>query len=147
MRLLLDTDVVLDVLLEREGFVEPTNRLFALAEAHLLEGVPCAATMTTVDDLVAKTRGRRAAHAALRDLLDLFDAAPVEHETLRRALDAPLADFEDAVLHEAARAQGADAIVTRDAKDDRKGDLPAWLPAEAVARLAGARPNPSFLAR
>ena len=136
MRLVLDTNVVLDVLLEREGFVEPASRLFALAEAHLLEGVVCATTVTTLDYLISKAHGRRAAHAALSDLLDLFDVAPVDRETLRRALDAPFADFEDAVLHEAARAQGADAIVTRDIRDFRKGDLPAWLPAEAVARLS-----------
>lgn len=138
MRLLLDTNVVLDVLLDREDFVEPANRLFALAEAHLIDALLCATTLTTVDYLVAKAHGRSTARRALSDLLDLFDVAPVDRETLRAALHGPFVDFEDGVIHEAALRQGADAIVTRNIRDFRKADLPVWLPAEAIARLGGA---------
>lgn len=138
MRLLLDTNVVLDVLLERADFAAAASQLFALAEAHLVQGLVCATTVTTVDYLVSKAHGRRAANGALRDLLDLFDVAPVDRTILRRALEGPLTDFEDAVLYEAALAQGADAIVTRNVRDFRKADLPVWLPAEAVARMTGA---------
>jgi hypothetical protein len=63
---------------------------------------------------VAKASGVRAARSAVRDLIDLFQIAPVDRDVLSRAVASPLKDFEDAVLAEAGMASVVDAVVTRD---------------------------------
>jgi hypothetical protein len=61
-----------------------------------------------------------------------------DDEVLDRALDQDLAEFEDAVAHEAARASGVSAIVTRDGGDFAKASLPIFDPHELLAAIAAA---------
>lgn len=74
--------------------------------------------------------GAKQALLAVRKLLAMFEIAPVNRPVLAAALDSRLGDFEDAVLHEAARQVSAQAIVTRNTSDFNKAALPTWSPAE-----------------
>jgi len=67
--------------------------------------------------------------------VELFGIASVDEGALSRALDLGFADFEDAVVHEAAVASGATAIVTRDAKGLRRATLLVYTPVELLAAL------------
>jgi predicted nucleic acid-binding protein len=69
-------------------------------------------------------------------LLGLFEVAPVDRDVLDGALDIDFADYEDAVLHESARAIGATAIVTRDRRDFANSAIPALDPQELLAAIA-----------
>jgi predicted nucleic acid-binding protein len=138
---LFDTNVVLDVLLEREPHVHAASRLFALLDNGRLEGSICATTATTVYYIAAKSFGRKRAQRHVHDLLALFDVACVEGGVLERALDLGFDDVEDAVLHEAARAGGMAAIVTRDGKGFARACLPVFEPAELLAALAATSPS------
>ncbi len=62
--------------------------------------------------------------------------AHVDRGVLDRALDLDFADFEDAVLHEAARVGGMAAIVTRNGRDFAKATLPVYDPAELLVAVA-----------
>ena len=75
--------------------------------------------------------------AEISDSLELsrVDVACVDREVLRGALDMGFADYEDAVLHEAARAAGAAAIVTRNGKHFTRATLPVFSPVELLAAL------------
>jgi hypothetical protein len=66
---------------------------------------------------VSTARDADSAHNQDRELLSLFEIAPVNRQVLKEAATSPFADFEDAVLHEAARVAGSDGIVTRNASD------------------------------
>jgi hypothetical protein len=59
----------------------------------------------------------------------------VDEGVLRRALDLRFPDLEDDVVHEAAVASGAAAIVTRDAKGFSRASLPVYTPVELLAAL------------
>ena len=74
----------------------------------------------------------------LIQMLTLFAVAPVDRSVLDRALDLDFTDFEDAVLHEAARNAGAAAIVTRDAADLANATAPVFDPRELLAAVAAA---------
>lgn len=137
MRVLFDTNVVLDLLLGRAPFVQVAARLVGRVERGQIEGLLCATTVTTIHYLLAKELGRQAARDAVGTLLTLFSVAPVDDRTLSLALDLPFPDFEDAVLHEAARLAGARAIVTRNGSDFRGAVLPIDSPNELEATLAG----------
>ena len=135
MRVLFDTNVVLDHLLEREPFVDSAERLLSLVDSGGLDGVVCSTTVTTIHYLASKVVGAAEATAYIRELLAMFDVACVDREVLRGALDAGFSDFEDAVLHEAARAAGASAIVTRNGRDFTRSTAPVFTPVELIAAL------------
>lgn len=123
MRVLFDTNVVLDVLLARQPFVGVASKLFGLVEHSQIEGLLCATTITTVDYFLMQAMPRPDAHQALRKLLTLFEIAPVNRAVLEEALKSKLTDFEDAVLDQAGRLAGAEVVVTRNQKDFRHAFL------------------------
>ncbi len=135
MRVLFDTNVVLDHLLAREPFVDSAERLLSLVDSSGLDGVVCSTTVTTIHYLASKTVGATEAAAYIRELLAIFDVACVDREMLRNALDSGFSDYEDAVLHEAARSVGVGAIVTRNGKDFTRATLPVFTPGELLAAL------------
>lgn len=135
MRVLVDTNVVLDVLLARRPFVVASAAVFGLIEQSRLEGLLCATTLTTIDYLLAQAMPRPAARQAVRKLLALFEIAPVNRAVLEEALRGKVTDFEDAVLDQAGRLAGADLIVTRNLADFRLASLKALGPDELLASL------------
>jgi len=135
VRVLFDTNVVLDFLLDRRPFSAAAARLVARVERRQIEGLLGGTTVTTIHYLLVKALGRRQALDAVRQLLALFAIAPVDARTLSLALELPFDDFEDAVLHEAARLAGADRIVTRDSDGFRGARLAVQAPDELEAIL------------
>ena len=128
--MLFDTNVVLDVLLDREPFATTAAQLFARVERGAMPGYLCATTVTTVHYLAHKTLGAEQARSKIRNLLRLFEVAPVNRAVLEGALASRLQDFEDAVLHEAALHVGAQGIVTRDPAGFKGARLPVYAPEE-----------------
>lgn len=137
MKVLFDTNVVLDLLLDRQPFANDAAALFSRVESGRIAGFLGATTVTTIHYLVAKALGGRRAIVEIRKLLRLFEVAPINRAVLHSATDLGFEDFEDAVLHEAAAQVGAEAIVTRDPKGFAGAKLPVYSPAEmrAAARL------------
>ena len=135
MRVLIDTNIVMDVLLARRPFVESASRIFSLVEQSKIEASLCATTVTTVEDLLRQSLSRDEARQALRGLLDLFKIAPVNRSVIEKALRGKIEDFKDAVLEQAARLVGAEAIITRNTKDFRRSSIKALDPAELFAAL------------
>lgn len=136
MKVVFDTNVVLDVLLERQPHAEAAARLFAFVDAGKIEGAICATTATTISYLAAKSLGAKRGRELVGDLLQLFTVAGVDAAVLQSALEGGFDDFEDAVVYEAARAAGAGAIVTRDRKGFAGAELAVLSPSELYATLA-----------
>ena len=96
MKVLLDTNVVLDVLLNRQPHVADSAQIFRLVEQGHLTGLLCATTITTLDYLLTQSLGRADSRPVLTRLLQLFDIAPVTRAVLEGALRSAMPDFEDA---------------------------------------------------
>lgn len=137
MKILFDTNIVLDVLMDREPFVEAAVELMTKVEAGSIRGYLCTTTVTTISYLLAKELGTQQAHAEIRKLMSLFEIAGINRPVLEAALVLPFADYEDAVLYESARHAGAEAIITRNGKDFRGAELPVYSSDEFV-RMLGA---------
>ena len=71
----------------------------------------------------------------IKSLLSFFEVALVNRSVLESALRSGFSDYEDGVLHEAARHYGADCIVTRNVKDFKRAVLPVYTPAQCLAAL------------
>lgn len=133
MRALVDTNVVLDVLLGRAEFLADSQQVLSLARHGRFEALLGATTVTTLDYLLARHLGKGNSRPHMRALLHQYDVAAVDAAVLRRALELPLADYEDSVLCAAAAAAGVDAIITRDRSGFAGAPMPVLSPAEAIA--------------
>lgn len=135
MNVLFDTNVILDALLDRGPWAEPAVDLFDHVEAGGLIGHLGATTVTTIHYIARRNVGTTAAHGMMKDLLQLFEVAPVNRAVLEGALALGFDDFEDAVLHEAGRLAGATAVVTRDPSGFSAAALRVYAPDTLVAAL------------
>jgi predicted nucleic acid-binding protein len=135
MKTLFDTNVILDVLLDRESFSEDASFLLSKVEQSEIIGFICATTVTTIHYLATKALGPQAATRHIQSLLSLFVIAPVNRIVLENAVASQFKDFEDAVLHEAALHAGVEYIVTRNLSDFKKSKLPVYEPREFISAI------------
>jgi predicted nucleic acid-binding protein len=135
VKVIFDTNVVLDVLLDREPFSTPAALLFSKVEKGELFGYLCATTVTTIHYLIHKALGARQARKHIGNLLSLFEIAPVNRGVLEGALRSRFEDFEDAVIHEASIHVNVDSLVTRDSIGFRRATVPVYSPDELLRVL------------
>jgi|SRR5215813_6582902 len=135
MRVLFDTDVILDVLLDRPGFSEPATALFEANEQGLLDGYISAITPVNVFYIARKLKGAEMARRVAGELLAIFRVCPLDQATLQAALLLPLSDYEDAVQLASAIVGELDAIVTRNLEDYKNATLAVFSPTQLLARV------------
>ena len=134
-RVLIDLNLILDVLQQREPFYLLSARVLACAETGLIEGYVAAHTLTTLFYLIAKDQSPETARVSLTELLQILAVAAVDQDTIEQALTLPYNDFEDAVQMTSAVQVGAKYLVTRDVRDYKAGPLAVLQPAELLALL------------
>lgn len=135
MKILFDTNVILDALLQRKPHDIAAIRLLAAVEYGQLSGYLAATTITTIHYLATRASNRHQAQQHITRLMMLFSIAPVTNLVLADALLTSFTDFEDAVLHEAARQAGVAGIVTRNGVDFKGGTIPIYTPDELLQLL------------
>ncbi|HMP76919.1 MAG TPA: PIN domain-containing protein [Kiritimatiellia bacterium] len=135
MKVLVDTNVVLDVLLDRRPHSADSAQIFRLVEEGRLQGLLCATTVTTIDYLLLQSLSRADARKHLTQLIRLFDIAAVTRAVIEGAMQSRIADFEDAVLEQAAALAGARVIITRNAKDFAPGAVDVLDPRQCLVQL------------
>ena len=135
MKVVFDTNVVLDVLLDREPFAEQAAYLMSKVERSEISGFLCATTITTVYYLLSKYLAKKKAKTGIKSLMALFEIAPVNRLVIENALESKFSDFEDAVLHESARQAGVEYIITRNIRDFKATKIPAFSPGEFLSIL------------
>lgn len=139
-RLLLDVNVVLDVLLDRDPWGETASALWSAIESGKARGLIPAHGVTTLHYLMRKGRGSAFADRGVSDLLSVFGVARVDANVLAAALSLRFADFEDAVCAAAGASARCDLLVTRDPAGFRGSPVEVASPGEALARISRTRP-------
>jgi len=135
MKVLFDTNVVLDLLLDRVPHAQTAAVLFSHVESGRSSGCVVATTITTVHYFVEKYRAKQTARTAIRDIISIVDVAQVDRLVIDKAIVSSVTDFEDAVLDEAACRCGANAIITRNLRDFKRARVPAYEPEMFLAGL------------
>ncbi|MEI6429366.1 MAG: PIN domain-containing protein [Pseudanabaena sp. ELA607] len=126
MKIVFDTNIVLDVLLERQPFASQAIDLFNAVEQQTIQGFLCATTITTIDYLLSKQLGKDSAKIAINQLLNLFTIAEVNYVILKASVDSDFSDFEDAVLYHSGVYASVDGFVTRNSRDFATARLPVY---------------------
>jgi predicted nucleic acid-binding protein len=143
MNVFLDTNVLLDVLAEREPFYREAFQLWSLAEQGRVRGLISAISFNNLYYVVRKLAGAQKAVRALRMLRDTFSVVPLDEQTLMQAIDAGFKDFEDAIQFFGALKADAACLITRNPGDYPAGQLPIQTPREFLALHGAALTNPS----
>lgn len=127
MSVLVDTNVMLDIALRREPFLQ--SSALALAKARQAgTTLLCATSVTTLHYFLRQKLGELGARKFLRECLLAMPVAGVNQPTLQNALDGAMNDFEDSVIAQAALAASAQWILTRNPTDFNKSPVAAITP-------------------
>lgn len=135
MRVLFDTNILLDVLLDRAPFAADASTLWAACDAGTLVAFIPASTLTDIFYIARRASDIATARIAIGLCLAAFQTLPVDRQALEHATTLPGNDFEDNVQIACATIAGLDAIVTRNGADYADAPIAVLSPSELVARL------------
>jgi predicted nucleic acid-binding protein len=141
-KIFLDTNVLIDVLVQRGEFFDDAADIWSLSEQGRMTGIIAAVSMTNIYYIVRKLSDHKTAMKAMVQLRDVFAIAASDGQILSQAIDAKIADFEDAVQYFTAVHAGVAAIVTRDPRHFPRGAIPVVTPREFLVTW-GAGPDPA----
>jgi predicted nucleic acid-binding protein len=136
MRLLLDTNIIVDVLSKRDGYRD-SLKILKCCEVKRAEGYVSAITVTDVMYILRKNTEIENVREALLALISIADVADVARADIKGAFSCGMKDFEDAVQAMCAGRIGADLIVTRNVKDFVRSPVQAVTPSDALALIIG----------
>lgn len=135
MKVLIDTNIILDVLANREGFAEPAAQLFKLCEVGQIQGYVYALSIANIVYILRKELDRSQIEDVIGKLSAIFTIADMKAEDLKRAAALPIRDYEDALQCVCASRIKADFIITRNLKDFQGSKVMAIKPGELIERL------------
>lgn len=135
MKVLIDTNVILDVLCSRTEFLEASSRVWKYCEVNKLTGVISALSVPNIVYILRKELDPDKTKDIIDRLMLIFDVAELKAEDLRKAAEMKTADFEDAVQMCCADRINADFIVTRNVRDFVSSPVPAVKPSELLDRI------------
>ncbi len=136
MKVLFDTNVILDVLLERAPHYRYSVACMASVEDGKIEGWICSTTVTTIAYLLRKELSAKTANKHIESLLALFNVSTANKQVLSDALHNGFSDYEDSVLYQSAVTSSLDGIISRNKKDFKQSRLPVYTPKEFTAVLS-----------
>lgn len=140
MKVLLDLNIVLDVVLSRQPWGGEASALWNAHHSGAFEAILAATELTNLFYIVRRLADEATARKAVSLCLATFDCAPVDQAVLKAADSQAGSDFEDNVCIACAAMSGADLIVTRDPAGFLHSPVPVLSPAELLQRLAASQP-------
>ncbi|MBR0463510.1 MAG: PIN domain-containing protein [Clostridia bacterium] len=134
MRLMIDGNVVLDVLQNREPHVADSAKIWKLCETNQVEGFVSGLTFANLVYIMRRELTPEKINEVFRSLELIFQFVDLTVSDLEKAADMQWDDYEDALQAAAAERIHADVIITRNVKDFRKSKVSAFTPAEFLER-------------
>ena len=135
MRVLIDTNVILDVLCKRQDFFEDSAKVMKLCEVGKLKGVISALTVPNIVYIMRKELDAGKTREVVEKLQLIFAVADLRADDIKKALSLDFGDFEDALQSACAARIKADYIVTRNVRDFQGSKIAAIKPSELLERI------------
>ena len=136
MKVLIDTNVILDLLCDRKDFSADASRVFKLCEVHKIEGVVSALSIPNIVYIMRKELDGEKIREIINRLSMIFTIADLKATDIEKAAALPMNDFEDALQSVCAARLKADYIVTRNLKDFVNSKVVAVKPSELLERIS-----------
>lgn len=125
-RLFIDSDVLLDLILNREPYFGYTQLLIIERHSRKLDLNTSALIVANIHYIISKKLGAKAATEGIRNLVKLINILPFETDIIPLVLNSGFTDFEDGIQHFIANRYHCDAIITRNVKDYKESTLPVY---------------------
>ena len=136
MRILFDTNVIIDVVQKREPHFESSYKVFQIAVKGDVESMVPASILTDIYYVIRPSlKSKAAAREAIRQLTSLLEVCDTKGMDAIDALDLPMVDYEDAVVASIAAREKVDFIITRNTKDYVESPVPAISPDDYLTRF------------
>ena len=132
MKVLIDSNIVLDILLNNTAFYTSSMAVFVHVEQKCLIGYISASAVTDIYYISRKRLGKEDSRKAIKKMLIVFQPATVTGDDIFKALDLEWGDFEDSVQYTVGEGLSVDYIVTRNTKDFSAGSIPAVTPEQFI---------------
>jgi predicted nucleic acid-binding protein len=135
VRVLIDTNIVLDLALIREPFYEEADLVFALIEQQKIQGYISATTFSDLYYILRKKKGKKWTLIFLKRLKSLCEVNPIDDRVISQALNNNYKDFEDDIQYYSALVNNLDALLTRNPKDFRGQNLLILTPSQLIKQI------------
>jgi predicted nucleic acid-binding protein len=122
-KIFIDSDIILDVLAERDEFVEAAAELFELSHVNEIELLTTAVVLANVFYMLRKTSGIEEAKKSLRKLRLIINILPIDEKVVDLSLNSQFNDFEDGLQYFTAKENGISKLITRNIKHYRVDDM------------------------
>lgn len=131
MKIMCDTNIILDVMLDREPFADDSAKVLKLCEDRIIEGNVTSSSITDIFYLVRKqTHSVDVAYNAVGKILEIVNICSVTDREVYAAYNRRARDFEDCLLAVCARSIQCDYILTRNIKDFEGFEVPVITPSD-----------------
>lgn len=124
-KLLIDTNIIIDLLSKRKGVYDDVAQLFSKADQDKLKLTISSLTFANTNYILSKLRSAKDAREILRKFKVLVELLPLNDKITELALsDESFLDFEDGLQYYSALENDVDIIITRNKKDFKSSKLP-----------------------
>ncbi len=137
-KILIDTNVLLDYLLEREPFFENAKEVILSCADGKVKGCIAAHSISNMFFILRKDYNAKERREVLSNLCSIFDVEGIDKAKLLAGLtNEDFSDFEDCLQMECAKSYGADYIVTRNVSDYSLSEVKAIKPQDYLVSAFG----------
>lgn len=135
-KLLIDTNIIIDLLAKREEFFKDAQHLFTLADNKKVTLYISTLSLANIHYLLAKVHGKDNARKILIQFKVLVEVLAFDDKIAELALASDFTDFEDAIQYYSAIENGLNIIITRNKKDFKTAKLPILTAGEYLNKLS-----------
>lgn len=135
MRVFIDTNILLDHLLNRQGYVEDAKNILLLGNAHLIDLCVSDLSIANIAYITRRDIAQSDFYYTMRTLSRCYETVAVGPSVVEKALNEEWSDFEDSLQYFSAIQANADCIVTRNPKDFESSTIPVYSPSEFLNTL------------
>lgn len=130
IKIFLDSDVLLDILLKREPHFDHSQKLLALIENSRIEGHTSSLILANCYYIVENNKDKSTAEKAIRKLRSILIILPFTDKEIGESLSSNFKDFEDGVQYFITINNGIDTIITRNVDDYKLANIKVLSPIE-----------------
>lgn len=136
MKVFLDTNVLLDTIVERDNpqFTDDASTILSLGETQVIELFMSALSIPVIAYVIKNVNATRK-KAIIKDLISIVKVLPSLPQHVDNILECTMNDIEDALQVQSAKEGQCDIIVTRDIADFKESDIPVISPQDLLSRI------------
>lgn len=132
-KIFIDTDVILDVVLERKPFFDSSQKIIALVERNKFQGFTSSLILANCYYIINNKKNKSIAEKTISKLRAILTILPFTDKEIGEALNSGIKDFEDGIQYFIALNNGIDTLITRNVSDFKNVDINVFMPKDFIA--------------